>query len=120
MGLIQRSERVEEQRLAERARLLGAIEDGDPAHALGSAAGQLARRERPVEPDLRDAHAFALRLQVGDRLACGLAARAHHHEHALGLRVAAVLDQAIATAGPLGETVHRALHHVRARARRTG
>ena len=86
--LVERREHVEEQRLAERAGLLGAVEHRDAAHARRQRLRQLARRERPVEPHLRHAHPLAARLQERDRLARGLAARAHDHEHALGLRVA--------------------------------
>ena len=108
--LAQGREHVQEKRLAEGARLLGAVQHGDAPHASRERPRQLARRERPVEPDLRDAHPLPLRLQVRDRLAGGLPARSHHDQHALGFGVAAVVDQRVVTARPLAETVHRALH----------
>ena len=85
VGLAQRREHVEEQRLAERARLLGAVEHGDAPHACRQRRDQLARRERAVQPDLRDADPLAARLQERDGLARGLPAGAHHHQHPLGL-----------------------------------
>ena len=42
------------------------------------------------------------------------------HEHALGLRVPAVVDEVVAAAGALGEPRHRVLDGVRARGRRRG
>ena len=108
--LAERREHVEEQRLAERSGLLGPVEHGDAAHGGRQRLDQLARRERPVEPDLCHADALAARLQVAHRLARGLGAGAHQHEHALGLRVAAVVDEPVAAAGPLPELVHHLLH----------
>ena len=108
--LAQRRKHVQEQRLAERPRLFAPVEDRDALHGLGQRPRQLGRGERPVQPDLRDSHPLALRLEVGNRLACCLPARAHHDQHALGLRVAAVLDELVAAPGPVAEPVHRALH----------
>ena len=63
MGLAERREHVEEQRLAERSGLLGPVEHGDAARGRGSGREQLLRRERAVEPDLCHADALAAGLQ---------------------------------------------------------
>ena len=120
VGLAQRREHVEEQRLAERSGLLGPVEHGDAARGGRQGRDQLLRRERAVEPDLCHADALAAGLQVAHRLARGLGAGAHQHEHALGLRVAAVVDEPVAAAGPLPELVHRPPARRRACGRRRG
>ena len=83
----ERRDRVEEERLADRAGLLRPVEDGDVAHGRGQRLGERLRRERPVQPHLRDADALAPRVERGHGLLDRLPARPHHHEHALGLRV---------------------------------
>ncbi len=49
VGLGQRGDHVQEQRLAVRARLLGAVEHGDPARGRGQRVEQRADRERPEQ-----------------------------------------------------------------------
>ncbi len=120
MRLGQRGDHVEEERLADRARLLRPVEHGDAAHGRGQRVDQRLRRERPVEPHLHHADALAARVERGHGLLHRLPARAHHHEHALGLRVPDVVDDVVAAAGALGEARHRVLDDVRGRGRRTG
>ena len=57
--LAQRGDHVEEERLAERARLLRPVEDGDPADARRQRVEQRLRRERPVQPHLHHADPLA-------------------------------------------------------------
>ena len=92
-----------------RAGLLGAVEHGDLSDRLGQRLDQLASRERAVQADLGHSDSLAAADEVLDRLARGLAARAHDHDHALGLGMPRVVDQAVATAGALGQLVHRLL-----------
>ena len=84
----QRRDRVEEERLADRAGFLRPVEDGDVAHGRGQRLDQRLRRKRPVEPHLRHADTLAARVERRHGLLHRLPARPHHHEHALGLRVA--------------------------------
>ena len=109
----QRRDRVEEERLADRAGLLRPVEDGDVAHGCGQRLGERLRRERPVQPHLRHADTLAARGERRDGLLHRLPARPHHHEHALGLRVPEVVDDVVAAAGALGEERHRVLDGVR-------
>ena len=60
MRLAQRRDDVEEERLAERARLLRPVEDGDPADARRQRLHQRLRGERPVQPHLHHADLLAL------------------------------------------------------------
>ncbi len=105
-------DRVEEERLAKRARLLRAVEDGDVTDRRRQRLDERLRGKRSVQPHLQDPDALSASVQPGDRLADRLAARSHHDEHALGLRVPGVLDDAHAAAGALGELCHRVLDDV--------
>ena len=89
----QRGDHVEVQRIAGRAGLLGPVEHGQAARARRQGGQEGRLREGPVQPDLQHAHLFAARDQVVDGLVRGLRARAHDDDHALGLRVAGVLEQ---------------------------
>ena len=109
----QRRNRVEEERLADRARLLRPIEDGEVSHGRGQRLGERLRRKRTVEAHLGDADALAAGVQPGDRLAHRLPAGSHHHEDAFSLGMPRVVDDPIATAGALGEARHRLLDRVR-------
>ena len=108
-GLADRGHHVEVERLADGAGLLGAVEDGDRADGAGEGGREVLHRERPDEPDLEDADLLALRHEVVDRLVRDLGARAHQHDHALGLRVADVLEELVGAAGALAEAGHRLL-----------
>ena len=119
--LAERREHVEEQRLAERARAPWSGRARRPAaRSRAAPATSVGGGERPVQPDLRHPDPLAARLQERHGLARGLPARAHHHEHPLGLGMPAVVDQPVVAAGALAELVHRVLHDARARGRRTG
>ena len=113
LRLGQRGDDVQEQRLADRARLLRPVQHGDPAHARGQRVEQRSRRERPVQAQLHHPDPLALGGERRDRLADGLRARAHHDDHAVGVGVPAVLDEVHAAAGALPEPGHRVLDHVR-------
>ena len=82
------------------------------AHGDGQRLDQRLRRKRPVEPNLRHADTLAARGERRHGLLHRLPARPHHHEHALGLRVAEVIDDVVAAAGALGEERHRVLHGI--------
>ena len=90
--LAERGDHVEEQRLAERAGLLGAVQHRDPPHARGQRGDQGLGRERPVQAHLHHADALAALVERGHGLADGLRAGAHHDHHPLGVRVPGVLD----------------------------
>ena len=76
MGVVERRQHVEEQRLAERARLLGAVEHRDAlARSRAAPPTSASARERAVQPDLRHADPLAPgRAGTADRLARRLAA----------------------------------------------
>ena len=100
------------ERLAERARLLRPVEDGDRSHRLRQRGHQCPRRERPEQSHLHQADAFALRAQTFDGVLGRPAPGAHHHEHALGVGRTHVLEEPHRAPGPVREAVHRLLDRV--------
>jgi hypothetical protein len=115
-GLRERRAHVLVQRLAERAGLLGAIEHRDRLHAARHRREERGRGEGPVEADLEHAEHLAARVRVLDQLVGRLRARAHHHDHALGVGVSDVVHEAVAAARERREARH-GLRHERGAAR---
>jgi hypothetical protein len=104
--LVQRGQDVEVQRLAGGARLLRAVEDGDPAGARGQRRQEVLDRERAEEANLHHSDALAARGQPLDGLTGRLGPGAHHHQHVLGLGMAAVPERAVGAAGQRLEAGH--------------
>jgi len=115
VGLAEGGGDVEEQGLAARTGLFGAVEDGHGGDAGGDRRQHLLDRERPVQPEVHHADPFTRSQQVVDGLADGLGTRPHDHDHPVGLRVAVVVDQVVAPAGAGREGVHRLADHARDR-----
>ncbi len=109
----ERCDRVEEERLADRPRLLRPVEHSDVAHGRRQRVGESLRGERPVEADLHDADALATGVQPVDTLLHRLATGSHHHEDSFGLRVPRVVDDSVAATRALCETCHRLLDDAR-------
>ena len=117
----ERRDGVEEQRLADRARLLRPVEHGDAAHARRQRLDERLRRERPVQPHLqRRRPARRARSAQATVSRIGLAARAHHDEHALGLGMAGVVDDVVRGGRCARRGAPSRPRRRRARARRTG
>ena len=94
----------------------------DPARrwlrtVLGSAATKCFTEKRPKKPHFQHADLFALRAVRYSTVSCAaLCARSHHHNHALGIGSADIIEEAImAPRDPLRKSVHRALDDCRAR-----
>ena len=113
LGAAQRGDHVQVERVADRARLLGAVEDGDRAGGLGQRLKKILHREGAVEAHLEHAHLLAARHHPVDQFVRRLRARAHHDDHALGLRMADVVEQVVAPPGELGEALHFRAHRFR-------
>ena len=105
---------VEVERLADRAGLLGPVEDGDLLGRGGQGGGQGGRVEGPVEADLDQAELGAARVEVVDGLLGRLGARAHHDDDLLGVGGAEVVEEVVLTADGLGHLVHVVLDEGRA------
>ena len=86
----QRAEHIQEQRLAQRPRLLGPVQHGHPAHRAGQRGEQVRGGERAEQPHRHDAYLLAPAGQVAGGLGGGLRARPHDHDDPFGGRVAGV------------------------------
>ena len=95
-GLGERGEHVEVQRLAERARLLGAVEHGQGPDRLRQRRHEVLRREGPIKADLDEAHLLAGPHEVQGGLVRRFAPRAHHDDDALGVRRTHVVEEPVA------------------------
>ncbi len=76
---------------------------------VGSARHEGRDRERPVQAHLQEADLLAGGHERVDRFVRGFRARAHHHDHAVGLRVPHVFEEAIRASDARGKGVHRLL-----------
>ena len=108
-----RRHHIEIERLAAGAGVLAAIQHGDRAGAGGQRLHQQPGREGPEQPHLEQPHPLAGGLQQLQGFGGGLAAGAHQHQNALGIRRPAVLKGGVAAAGEGGELIHRLLHQSR-------
>ena len=103
--LHQRRHDVFVERLADRPGILAAVEDGQCLRRLRERGGERGRVERPVEAHLEHADLLAARRQCGDRLFDDAGAGAHHHDHALRVGRARVVERVVTAPGELGEPV---------------
>ncbi|OGA34570.1 MAG: hypothetical protein A3G80_01815 [Betaproteobacteria bacterium RIFCSPLOWO2_12_FULL_62_13b] len=101
--------------LADRARLLGAVEHGDGAHAARQRRDEGFGVERPVQPHGQEAHFLTARGEGPDRFAGSADAGTHLHQHPLGIGGALVIEQPVVTMGEHREPVHGLLHDARYR-----
>ena len=83
------------QRLARRARLLGAVEDGDRADAWPASGDEAVSGEGPVQADLQDSDSLTALVQSLHRLGDRLAAGAHDDDHAVCFWIAGVVEQSV-------------------------
>ena len=67
----------------------------------------MTRRKRPEQVHLHDAQLRPAAIQVVDGLLHGLDARAHEHDHVLGVGGAEILEQPVVASGQRGESIHR-------------
>ena len=82
----QRGDHVQVERLAERARLLGAVEHGDASARSRQRGDEVARRENGRYSRTLSTPTFSPAAdQAVDRLVRRLRARAHDDDHALGV-----------------------------------
>ena len=112
-GLVQRGPHVEVERLTDRTRLLRAVQHGDRPARRRQRPQERLGREGPVQPHRDQAHRLAALDHRVDRLGRGAGGRAHHHDHAVGVERAAVLDQRVLPAGALRQLVEHLLHDAR-------
>jgi len=109
LDLPQGRDDVQVERLAHRAGLLGAVQDGHRPDRGREALHEILHDERAVESDLEQADLLPARNKGLHRLVGRLRGGAHENQHPLGFRMSHVVEQAIGAAGALGEPVHQLL-----------
>ena len=110
------------ERLAGCTRFLAAVQHRNLLYRFGERRNQRLGVERPIQANLHQAHLLALARKRVHGLFGSLGARAHHHNHALGVGRAVVVKQVIRAAGQRRKPVHHHLHNARHRSmeRRAG
>ncbi len=111
----ERGHDVEIERIADRARLLRPVEDGERLHGLRERREERRNVERPEEPHLQDADFLALGDEMLDGLVGRFGARAHEDDDARRLGMADVVEEVVRAPRELREAVHLRLHVPRAR-----
>ena len=104
-------EHIEEKRLANGPRLLGAIQGGNRLHRLGQRGEEALDVEGKEKPDGDDADFLTLRDQPVDGLGDRFDRAAHGDHDAFRLGMTMVLEKLIATSARGREAVHRGLHN---------
>ena len=112
-GLVERRAYVLEERLAQGAGLLGAVEGGERPAGLGDGGEEVLQGEGTEEVDLDHADLLALFVEIVHHFVQGLADRAHGHHDALGVRSAIIIKKLIVASGELGHLLHILFHHGR-------
>ena len=102
-------EDVEQQRFAERAGFLRAVEHGEALRRRGNGLQERFRVERQEQADLDEAELRALRVERVDRLFDRFAGRAHGDDDAVRVRSSVVVIKVILAAGDFRELVHEVL-----------
>ena len=90
---------IQIQRLTDRPGLLGAVQNAERAHRCGQRLEERPGGKWAVQPHLHHPDPLAAFSESGELLHHGLAARAHHHQHSLRLRVSRVVDDVHLAAG---------------------
>ena len=103
IGLGECRDNVQIQRFADRPGLFGAVQNADRAHRRRQRFEERAGGKWSVQPHLDHPDPLAALDESGDGLHHRLGARAHHHQHALCLRVTGVVDDVHRAAGALAK-----------------
>ena len=101
---------VEEQRFAERAGFLAAVEHRDLFDGRGQRLHEHVGGERTVQPDLQQAELLSLGVQIADRFFDRFAAGTHRDDDLVRIGGADIVEEVERTAGDCGDLVHVLLH----------
>ena len=104
---------VEVERLAQRAGLLGAVEDSDALAGRRNRGDETLGVERTIQVNAHQTDLLAHLVELVDSFGRNVAARAHRHDDILGIRRANVVKRLVRTAGDLGHFVHDLFHDCR-------
>ena len=115
VGVVERCLDIEVERLAEGARLLRVVEDGDFLDRLRQELEEVLDGERTVEVDVQQADLLPLRVEVIDRLLDRLADGAHRDDDAVGILRTVVVKEMMLAARDLCDVGHGLLDELRQR-----
>ena len=101
------------ERVADGARFLGAIEHSQVADRRGQRGKERGAHKRSVQSHFQYTDLLAPCRHVLHRLMDSVSTRSHDHDHTFGVRIADVLEQAVATAGELGQPLHHDRPNIR-------
>ena len=103
---------VEIEWFAAGAGFLGAIEHSNALGRGGHGGEQVLHREGAIEVYANHTHLFALFAQMVDGFAGSFRGRTHENDHAVGFRIAVVVEEAVLAAGDAADFLHVFFHHL--------
>lgn len=115
VGVVERCLDIEVERLAEGARFLRVVEDGDFLDRLRQELEEVLDGERTVEVDVQETDLLPLRIEVVDRLLDRLADGAHRDDDAVGILGAVVVKEMMLAARDLRDVGHGLFNELRQR-----
>ena len=110
---VQRAHDILEQRLAHRARLFRAIQNGNLRARCRNGLHEAVGSKRAIQAHLDQADFFAMRVQVINDFFRNVANRAHGNNHAIGVFGAIVIEQLVIGAQLGVHRVHAIFHNLR-------
>ena len=92
---------------------LGAVEHGNPADTRRHSGEEMTCREGAVEMHRHKTHLLAVGAEIVDGLLYGLSHRSHSNDHAVGLRIAVIIEEAVIAAREAVHLLYIFLHYFR-------
>ena len=115
VGVVECRLDIEVERLADRARLLRAVEDGDLLDRLRQILEEMFERERTIEMHGKKADLFTLGIEIIHGFAGRLTDRAHGDDDALGILCTMIVEEMVLASRDLREICHGFLDKLRQR-----
>ena len=115
VGVVECRLDIEVERLADRARLLRTVEDGDLLDRLRQNLEEMLERERTIEMHGKKADLFTLGIEIIHGFAGRLTDRAHSDDDALGILRTVIIEEMVLASRDLREIRHSFLDKLRQR-----
>ena len=106
LGVIESSENVEVEGLADGAGLLGSVENGDSLDGLGQLGNHILADEGTIQSDLEQTDLLACGVEVVNNFLCAVADGTHRNDHVLCVSSAVVVEGLVVGADLLVDLVH--------------
>ena len=110
LGIIDRSQNIQIEGLADGAGFLGSVENGEALDGVGQLVDEILADEGTIESDLEQTDLLARRVQVVDDLLCAVADGAHGNDDVLGIGSTVVVEGLVVGADLLVDLVHVFYH----------